>query len=107
MVPWWYEVSWGDRTEKVQIIFGDLARFEVKIGKSHQTLLEQEAWTAYCDALLVYTSLQRLKIHEQSFDDFLDTADVELLQYGEVTEGKAPRRAASSGTSRRSRSKAV
>jgi hypothetical protein len=107
LIPWRYKVTWGERSEEVTILFGDLARFEVKVGKAYQQLLDEKAWTSYCDALLVYTCLQRLKIHEQSFDDFLDTADVELVQYGEATQGKAPRRAASSGRSRRSPSSAA
>lgn len=108
MTPWRYKVSWGERVEEVSILFGDRARFEAKAGKSWQNLVEQGLWTSWHDGLLVYTALQRLKVQpEQSFDDFLDTADVELLEFGEASEGKAQGRAASSGTSPRSRSSAA
>jgi hypothetical protein len=42
----------------------------------------------------------------QTFDEFLDTADIVLLQFGESV-GKAPGRAPSSGRSPRSRSNGV
>lgn len=113
MIPWRYKVTWDSgRTEEVTIRFGDVARFEAKAGKSVDSLLAAKAFTSWCDALLVYTTLTRLKVEPvQSFDEFLDTADLELLEFvpigGGASPGKAQGRAASSGKSPRSRSTAA
>lgn len=104
MIPWRYKVTWDDgRTENVTIRLGDQARFEAQVGESMWSIIEAKKWTIYMDLLIVHFALIRLKVEPvQTLDEFIDSVDLEQLQFGEP-EGKASGRAPSSGRSQNSR----
>ncbi len=98
MIPWQYKLTWDDgRTLDVSIRTGDVARFESQMHKAYPRIVEAGEWTSYCDLLLVHLAVTRMRVEPvQTLDEFLDTVDIELVQYGEA-KGKARGRAASSG----------
>lgn len=105
MILWRYKVTWDDgRTADVTIRPGDVARFEAQMGRTADALRQAEQFTSWCHMLLVHKAVVRMKLEPvQDFDEFLDSVDLELVEFGEP-EGKALGRAASSGRLPRSRS---
>lgn len=103
MFPWSYKVMWDDgRTQEVTIRLGDQARFEAQMNRSIWAIIEAKAWTSYMDLIVIHLALTRMKVEPvQSLDEFIDSVDIEQLQFGDAM-GKASGRGASSGRSRRS-----